>query len=293
MSLAKEIMKKETKKKEGLLVIPILEDYLIQNGRQAQYTDEKGIKIVVEMLIEQNERIHRAGRASLGSSSSSHCMREQVLSLELGEEAAVEPEPRLIRIFEDGNWRNLQWLVIFHRMGILREYEEPSYNKKYNVGWTPDAVLDLSEYYGEDYDWVPLDVKGMNMNEFAAFKQRTGRGRFAASRIMQMHTYMLMSGTKSWMIWAENKNNQDYDEYHVPRDKNIIKMLKNRYKYMKQAVEEEKLPAVECDLDEGDPVFKKCPVKQFCVKAVKKSRPSLKPMKGRVRQWKEASKAFV
>ena len=275
-------------------IVPLINDFLLTKGRMAQYTDKDGVEIVVDMLLEQNSRIHgRPNRKTFGGSSSANCMREQIFNMRLGDKGLPEPDPKLIRIFEDGNWRNLQWLVIFHRMGILKKYEESGYSKKYNVSWTPDAVLDLSEYYGDEFKTVPVEIKGMNDNEFKQFAQKTGKGRYAASRSMQVATYMLASGAKYWVIFAENKNNQDFEEYFFPRDKTVINFLKARYKYMNRAIKEKKLPAIECEMEESDPKYSKCSRREVCTRAYDKKIPSLKPMKDRVEQEIRSRRLFV
>ena len=114
------------------------------------------------------------------------------------------------------------------------------------------------------------------------FKVELGRSKWALSRTMQVHAYMLASGAKYWMLWAENKNNQDFDEYKMPRDETVISYLKKRYLYMQKALSDNKLPAVECEMDDSDVKFVRCSRSKDCSKLVKLSYPSLKPMKNRV-----------
>ena len=292
--LARQIIDSDIGDTSKGILIPLVKNYLLETGGKSQYSDKEGILIVVNLLLEQNDRIKgRKERVTFGGSNSSQCMRQQMFDLKLGRKGRTEPDYKLLSIFDDGNWRNLRWILMFHRMGILKTYEETGFSKKYNISWTPDCRLDLSPYYGEEWSDVPVEIKGMNNNEFGEFRRRSGRGNFASSRTMQVHTYMLASGLKHWLVWAENKNTQDLEEFWMPRDANIIRYLKNRYKYMNDALVNKALPAVECELDDSDPKYVRCHRKRDCHKAIMDGEATLDSMKGRVLQQAKASRAFV
>lgn len=293
--LAKAIASSQIKEvKHNRLVTPLVTQYRIRQGRQAQYTSDEGIEIVVNLLKEQNRRISsRKKRTSFSGGSAANCMREQALNVMLGEENTKEPDYRLSLIFEDGNWRNLKWIVEFERMGILKTYEKTSYNPNVNLSWTPDARLDLSKYYGEEYSDVPCEIKGMNDREFREFRRRSGRGNFAASRIMQIHAYMIAENKSHWLIFAENKNTQEIEEYWCPRDPNVIKLLTSKYQYMIKTEQKNMLPAIECALDNSDRKFTKCSRSEDCLKMIKQSHPTMKPLKGRKKMERKAKQAFV
>ena len=292
--LAKDILKTDTNNPDDGLLTPLVVNYFLEKGKNAQYTDEEGINIVVQMLEEQNRRIQERGiRKSFSSSKSSGCMRQQVIDIKLGDKNVKEPDVRLVNIFEDGNWRNLRWLVVFHRMGILNEFEKTSYDQNTNLSWTPDCKLDLSKYYGKKYKNVPVEIKGMHTAEFDLFRSKSGASRWAASRSMQVHSYMLAENTSNWLIWAENKNNQDFQEYWMPRDENIMKFLTRRYKYMNKAVKQNVLPAIECEMADFDSKYVNCHRNKDCASFALQSYPSLKRMKNRLLLERRARQAFV
>ena len=292
--LAKEILKAGVSEPFDGILVPIVNNYFIATGRHAQHTDEKGLEIINSLMEEQNRRIdERKVRKTFSASSSARCMREQMLNTRLGLKGIKEPDTRLINIFDDGFWRNLRWILNFHRMGILKEYEKSSYDKKTNISWTPDCKVDLSAYYGDEYNNVPVEIKGMHTGEFGEFLKKTGRSRWAASRTMQVHAYMLAEGEKNWLIWAEDKNTQNFEEYWMPRDPVIIKYLKRRYKYMNEAVTQGVLPAIECDMDPADPKYVRCDRSKECSKLASEGYPSLRGMKDRVLLEKKAARAFV
>lgn len=291
---ARDILKAQVDRPEDGLLVPATMEWFMQAGKNMQFVDEEGIGIVVDLIQEQNKRItERKSRTSFGSSTSSNCMREQVLNIRLGDKNVPEIDYKLANIFDDGVWRNLRWILVFHRMGVLNEFEETTYSDKYNISWTPDCRVDLSRYYGKKYKDVPVEIKGMNDYEFKQFQGRTGNGRFAYSRTMQVHTYMLAAGLSNWLIFAENKNNQDFEEHFVPRDENIIKMLKRRYGYMQESLDTDKLPAIECEMHESDTKYIRCSRMKDCTKLAKLKYKSLKPMKGKASLERKAQRVSV
>ena len=293
--LAKAIVKGQVREvRHNRLVTPLVINYRVAQGRAAAYSSDKTIEIVVNLLKEQNKRINsRAKRTSFSGGSAANCMREQAINVRMGDENTKEPDYGLSLIFEDGNWRNLKWIVEFDRMGILHTYEKTMFNPKVNLSWTPDARLDLSKYYGDEYKDVPCEIKGMNDREFKEFRRRSGRGNFAASRIMQIHAYMLAENKEHWLIFAENKNTQDIEEYWCRRDPNIIKLLQEKYKYMIRADKNQALPAIECGMIPSDRKFSRCSRSQDCTKFASQGFPSLPPLKKKKKMEKKAVQAFV
>ena len=295
MSFAKQIADHDIGEvKHNKLLTPLVLDYRMRQGQNAQFTDEEGIAIVSQLLEEQNNRItSRAKRTSYSGGSAFSCMRKQALDVMIGNNRIKNVDYRLSLIFEDGNWRNLKWIVEFQRMGILKEYEKTSYNEEINLSWTPDARVDLSLYYGDEYSDVPVEIKGMNEWEFNQFRARNGKGRFAHSRIMQIHSYMLAEDKDHWLIFAENKNNQDIEEYWCERDENIISLLKNKYAYMLDAQKRNALPAIECTQQSPDRQFLRCDRSQECLEKTENTHPSLRQMKNKKELEEKAKRAFV
>lgn len=293
--LAKAIANNIVKEvKHNRLVTPLVINYRIAQGRNAQYTSDEGIDIVTKLLKEQNSRINsRSKRTSYSGGSAGGCMREQALNIAMGQGGTKEPSYGLSLIFEDGNWRNLKWIVEFERMGILKAYEQTNYNPKINLSWTPDARLDLSKYYGKEYSDVPCEIKGMNDREFKEFRRRSGRGNFASSRIMQIHAYMIAEDKDYWLIFAENKNTQDIEEYWCKRDPGVVKLLQAKYAYMLRADKLEVLPAIECGMDNSDRKFTRCSRSEECQRRALNGYPSLPPLKKREKMEKRAKQAFV
>ena len=291
-SLARDVLKADIGDPSEGLLFPVVTNWFMENGKYSQYTDREGMRILLDILNKKNKDDYE-GRTTFSGGKSANCMREQILNITLGAKKTNEPDYKLLNIFDDGFWRNLRWIMVFHRMGILIEYEKTSFSKKLNFSWTPDCRVNLSEYYGEEYKDVPVEIKGMHEYEFNQFRNRTGRANFAASRTMQVHAYMLAEDASHWLVWAENKNNQDFDECWMPRDPDIIKYLKSRNKYMQKAISVKALPAIECEMNDADPKYAKCSRSSDCKAALKVDHPTLGGMKNRLLMGKKAAKAFV
>ena len=177
-------------------------------------------------------------------------------------------------------------------MGILAQAEVPDYKEKYNLAGTPDAEVDLSPYYGDKYKLVGVEIKGMHNYSFRQFKSGSNQNPLVKKYIMQVHSYMLLKGVDFWVMFCENKDNQEYCERIIERDERIIKYLKKRNKYMIKVRKNSALPAVECGMDESDPQFVKCPQARNCVKSIDKV-ASMPPLKNRKKYERDARRALA
>lgn len=263
---------------DGLLK-SLVNQFLIEEPNKALSLSESDIEIINHLITIQAARNkERDGRTSFSAGNSGYCMRRQILDIKGYERKPIPP--KTVAVFIDGIWRNISWVVLFNQMGILVDTEKTRHNKKYDIGYTPDAEIDLSSYYPEKegMDRIGVEVKGMHEYEFSQFKsnKRSLNSHWAVLRWMQVHSYMLATGAKFWIAWGQNKNNQDYEENVIKRDPLTIKYLKLRYKYMSKATRLKKLPAVECSLKSSDSKFRYCSQSDNCVKLLDKK--SLKPM---------------
>ena len=266
---------------EGVLV-PLVEKFLLETGTDIQIISESDKQIIEKLIMIQSDRQgERAKRTSFSGGASSSCMRDQSINFLEGIKPERITDPKVALLFDDGNWRNLKWVLLFNKMGILRKTEEVAHSKKYNVSGTPDAEVDLSAYYEDFEDLVGVEVKGMHDYEWRKFADGEGDSRWAIGRFMQSHTYMLITGRKFWIAWGENKNDQRFEENVIKRNSHVIKYLRRRYKYMLEGRELGMLPAIECTFDNSDPKFRYCRNKANCQKLLQNGYPTMKKMKNR------------
>lgn len=263
-------------KEEGLIV-PLVNELVLTTDIQV-YT-KSDIKIWIELLNALAEKDDR--KEHFHASAAIACMREQ--SISLTKDKSNKPDVGAKWIFADGDLRNIHWIVIFNKLGVLKEYEKTRHSKKYDMKWTPDAILDLSEHYPdlEGSDRVGVEIKGMHNFEWYKFKAGTAESKWAIARYYQVHAYMLASGAKFWVVWGQNKNTQQYTEQIIKRDPQTIKYLQDRYRYMLKARSKPLLPAVECDMNNKDPKYRYCSQATNCEKLINKKARKMKPMSRR------------
>ena len=283
--LAKSLVKGKidrTVERPTELLVPLVDKFLLTQGENAEWMNKRCIEIATDLFHNMNDREEERRRREVFSASSSHgCMRQQELSLR-GLKAVPITDYKLISIFHDGNWRNAKWICIFELMGLIIRYEQTKLKKKYNVAGTPDVELDLSLYY-DHISEVGVEIKGMHDREFHAFMNNDHTSRFGQGRIMQVQTYMLITGAEFWIIWAENKNTQEYGEQIIYRNETIISYLKKRYRYQLEAREMKALPAIECEMNNTDKVYSRCKQRKNCNKLMNQEYPTMPPMKNRKR----------
>lgn len=264
------------------LLVPLVDKFFLSQGENAEWMTDRCIEIAGDLFNNMNKREEERRRRKVFSASGSiACMREQELNIR-GLQPVRITDYKLISIFHDGNWRNAKWICIFELMGLLIKYEKTKLKKKYNVAGTPDAELNLSLYY-DNIGEVGVEIKGMHDREFRAFMNNDHTSRFGMGRIMQVQTYMLITGAEFWIIWAENKNTQEYGEQIIYRNEFIINYLKKRYRYQLEARSMNALPANECEMHNGDRVYVRCKQRKNCTILTNKEYATMPPMKNRQR----------
>ncbi len=280
-ALSKGKVDRKVKKPKELLV-PLVDKFLLSQGDNAEWMSERCIEIATDLFHQMNARQdERRARKVFSASGAYGCMRAQELDTR-GLNRIPITDYKLINIFHDGNWRNAKWICIFELMGLLKQYEVTQLKKKYNVAGTPDAELDLSLYYDHISD-VGVEIKGMHNREYNAFINNDHSSRWGAGRILQVNTYMLITGAKFWIIWAENKETQEYAEQIIYRNDVIIDYLIKRYRYQLEARSMQALPAIECEMNNTDKIFARCRQNKNCSKMLQQDYPTISPMKNRQR----------
>lgn len=290
-------LRKMLKGSDGILK-PLVDDFMLENQEKILVLTDSDIAVANKVLETQSVRGEdRSKRTSFSAGQSASCMRAQVIGFTKHKQPSSYP-PKVLNIFDDGNWRNVRWIIMFNKMGILVETEETGHNKKYNIGYTPDAIVDLSSYYPnlEGSERIGVEIKGMNLWEWNNFKDGKPRkySKWSYSRYMQVHAYMLATGAKYWLVWGENKNDQDYQENLIKRDPETIEYLKNRFPYMQKARDKGILPALECDMVREDKKFNSCNQSEACTKIHKeKLMRKLKPLKNRAKFEREVTRMML
>lgn len=272
--MLKKAIKQHLKGRDKLLT-PLFVSFAVENDL---FTfDDNTIKLTG--LIQKQERIERL-KDVFHPSGAGACMRGQVLGI-MGYEPEREIELTNTLIFDDGKWRHLRWHTILYRMGLSKHIEKliPTGGLKRTAG-TPDQILDLSK----PYPWltgkqIGFEIKGARSN---VFNYIVRNNRPLINNFYQVTTYMALKNLDLYIIWYENKDNQEFFEidittnkaYHNKLDAILVeddwmKYIRLRYAYMNATLEQNKLPALECELHKQDNKFRRCPQRKNCVKVTR------------------------
>lgn len=189
---------------------------------------EKELQFINQMFTRGGENEERVGLHASSIIQPGLCMRKLVLSLNYEPtHATTKPDPRLIRIFENGNYVHEKW----QRLLIRAEYSEPDhmdytcFDETYQLQYTPDILCYIPEFYKDDL--LLGEIKSMCDN---AYNKGTGNPEFTKA-VKQISLYLHFKKMKRGFILCENKDTQDYRvhivEYDYKRVEPYIEILES------------------------------------------------------------------
>lgn len=197
---------------------------------------DEEVKFVKQMFTRGGDISERYGlhTSAIIVSDESFCYREQVLSL-LYKRSSNENVPQnLIRIFEEGNAIHEKWQRLFIRggLGISEDMDFSKFYKKYEVGYTPDAILMID---GVQY---VVEIKSVNTYQFQKMTSHP-----TAAKQIQM--YMHFSGIHKGIVLCDDKNTQAFKIFLVNYDPDVIEPYIERLErvqyYKEKALKEHKM----------------------------------------------------
>lgn len=197
----------------------------------------------VELVLSKNG--YNSERAGLHGSAiivgeNDFCYREQVLSLIYKMSQGENIPVGLKRIFEEGNAIHEKWQRLFIRggLGIPEDMDRSRFNKRYELSYTPDAILNIgkNEYVCE--------IKSVNTFQFKHMKSHP-------SGAKQLQLYMHLTGIHKGFVLCEDKNSQDFKvflyDYDAGSVETFVERLENIQIYKERFLEKKKMVKKLCD----------------------------------------------
>lgn len=224
------------------LFSPRVTEWLMHNS-EVEMTPEM-IELVIDILADESNSIRHT---RFGSSSRGGCQRQQLFTY-LGMPGKSKLDYRLNSIFLDGHWRHLRWQLVGLAAGALTHVEVPFAVDKYNLTGSVDGL-------NEDEGWI-FELKGaFQLPSEVPFKH-----------LLQIHTYFLGTGYDRCAYVVECKRTQEFREWVVHKDDEIMKQVRKELDDLNRALDEGQLPQTlaECDIREG--AYKTCPYAKECLK---------------------------
>ena len=242
-------------KRSDLIITPRLNQFLMNNNNLELDT------IVSDRIYELLKAKPRDRRFSFSSSSAGDCERKQVYNY-LGvedEENFGAISPRLQMIFYDGTWRHLRWQAVLLQAGILTKVEQPLMWKKKRSRGTMDGAGIVPDnhphtsWQGKEFGF---ELKGMNS---WGYKSLVGKNEPRKDHLEQVHRYFLSGGFPLFIIVYENKDTQEWIEFVVEPNPQMMQAQKEELDRLNYAVDKEELPLMQlvCQKQTGKE-FKSC-----------------------------------
>lgn len=180
----------------------------------------------------REERIGMHGSAVI-QTEDKFCFREQVLSFFFQPNGEQYIEPKLRRIFLEGWSVHEKWQNLFRQANINIGIEQRGYSKKYNLLFTPDAIIKIG-----NKKYV-VEIKSVNNYQF---KNMTCH----PSGEKQLQLYMHFLSVPNGFVLCENKNTQDIKVFAYAYDyKKVfiyLQRMREVLRYKKDFVYIGKLP---------------------------------------------------
>lgn len=235
------------KRGEPLLITPRLDEWLAQHDGLT-LDDERADILKTLTTTKPRDR-----SKSFSSSSRGKCKRFQTFQY-LGAPQQKSFNTTLTNLFNDGTWRHLRWQMTLLMSGILTDVEVPFNRPEKRVRGSLDGI-NWKECWG-------FELKGINHWGY----QAVGKDGPNHDHLLQIHTYFLgVPELDKFVLMYEDKNDQNWNEIIIHRDKQLMTAVENEIDELNQAVDDRKLPPMISECKSGtSQTFKKCPYSNFC-----------------------------
>lgn len=218
----------EDSAKDDLIVTPPYNDFLA-------VWDENYPPDVVRRISEVLATPQRNRANSWSASGAGSCMRRQEFQF-LGMPVSGVPTPQQRRIFLNGTWVHLRNQATLMTAGILDNIEVTVRKKSKRARCTMDGmgVAKSGRYQGASFGY---ELK--STNEFA-FQNQLVKGVSEKVR-KQVDFEFLMTGLDLFVIFNENKNNQDTHEWVIVRDEKRVRKMAKQISSLNDAIDRGRL----------------------------------------------------
>lgn len=236
---------------DHLILTPGVFRWLTQHP-EGLVLDEENVKLLNSLVTKQP----RDRSASFACSARLQCMRRQQFTW-LGAPRQATLNAELQNKFNDGTWRHLRWQLMLIKADLVEGIEVPVYNEYYNLVGSMDA-RGTSEKWGS----YGVEVKGVGSLSFVKDGPYT-------THLHQIHSYFVADPSIDvFSLVYEDKMTQQWREYIVEKDMQIMKSVRRELRALKTYTEKKKfLPMIdECKLRRG-PAFRDCPYSSICASA--------------------------
>lgn len=140
-----------------------------------------------------------------------------------------EPDPRLLRVFEEGDYTHRRLMSVLLSLGVVQavEIHTPSNDL---IHGRADAVITL------DNEPYILELKSSAGFKFRKLEEPRKK------HVEQIQLYMHYFNIPQGIILYENKNTQHLKEFRVDYDEELVEGLIKNFEFLREQIEKEIVP---------------------------------------------------
>ena len=237
----------------------------LQGGDIKKMTVEQTLNKLFVTNTEDKEERRGLHASAILAPDASFCYREQVLSLFYKRNSERDLPVKQLRVFAQGIAIHEKWQRLFDKAGIAVEIEKSHFAKKYDLSYTPDAIVRMSG------STPVVEIKSMNGFAFAAAvgrgKSKTWKGHPSGRK--QCNLYLHLRKLDWGFVLMEDKSTQDVEVEIVEYSRKLAEPYVDRLETIQEMkcafVEDRKMPSricAKCDTKRAI----SCPMRDACWK---------------------------
>ena len=190
--------------------------------------------------------------SSFSASSRGSCERSQVFGY-IGVEGINTIDSVLRNLFNDGTWRHLRWQAMLLQSKMIDDIEVKLSVPEYRLKGSMDGV---GTYDTKPFGWELKGIRSLSKVKHEPLPYH----------LLQIHSYMFASGLDVFSLIYEDKANQQWKEYTVTVDDEIMIEVTDELKVLNDSVSDKILPDIleECENGKGY-TYNSCSYKEFCL----------------------------
>ncbi len=166
-----------------------------------------------------------------------------------------KPEPRVLRIFDNGDYTHMRIMSVLFGLGIVRATELKIPAQEIISG-RADAIIDI-----EGKPCV-LEIKSIGSYKFAKLQEPE------PDHMKQVQLYMHFFKIPDGILLYEDKDKQNLKEFAIKYDPFLIQEALKKFKELKEQIDKNIVPPIPIDIEPWRCDY--CDYKEECQKIEKK-----------------------
>ena len=147
-----------------------------------------------------------------------------------------QPEPRILRIFDSGDYTHMRIMSVLFGLGIVRSVEVKIPAQEIISG-RADAIIDIN---GKPY---VVEIKSSSQYKFANLDKPE------PDHMKQIQLYLHFFKIPQGILLYEDKNTQDLKEFLVEYDPFLVQNVLRDFKTLKEQIDKNIIPPIPKDIE--------------------------------------------